>query len=72
MYDLVNWQLKPNGKMDFVTVGKFDETTAASHHKLQIQEEHILWTGNRTKVRVSAEYNNNFLNYNLYIQVFVT
>lgn len=71
MYDLVNWQLKPNEKMDFVTVGKFDETTAASHHKLQIQEENILWTGNQTKVRVSAEYNNNFLNCNLYIQVFI-
>uniref|UniRef100_A0A3B4FKN3 Extracellular calcium-sensing receptor-like n=1 Tax=Pundamilia nyererei TaxID=303518 RepID=A0A3B4FKN3_9CICH len=54
MYDLVNWQLKPNGKMDFVTVGKFDETTAASHHKLQIQEENILWAGNQTKVPLSV------------------
>ncbi|XP_028274695.1 extracellular calcium-sensing receptor-like [Parambassis ranga] len=54
MYDLVNWQLKPNGEMDFVTIGKFDETTLAVKEKLQIQEENILWNGNQTKVPLSV------------------
>uniref|UniRef100_A0A3P9J189 G-protein coupled receptors family 3 profile domain-containing protein n=1 Tax=Oryzias latipes TaxID=8090 RepID=A0A3P9J189_ORYLA len=54
MYDLVNWQLKPNGQMHFVTVGKFDETTHVSGKKLQIQEEDILWNGNHTKVPLSV------------------
>jgi len=54
MYDLVNWQLKPNGEMEFVTVGKFDETTTSISQKLQIQEQKIVWNGNRTKVRISA------------------
>uniref|UniRef100_A0A3B3BWA9 Olfactory receptor C family, w1 n=1 Tax=Oryzias melastigma TaxID=30732 RepID=A0A3B3BWA9_ORYME len=54
MYDLVNWQLKPNGEMDFITVGKFDETTHATGKKLQIQEQDILWNGNQTKVPLSV------------------
>lgn len=55
MYDLVNWQLNPNGEMDFITVGKFDETTHASGKKLQIQEQDILWNGNQTKVKILIE-----------------
>ncbi|XP_029373068.1 extracellular calcium-sensing receptor-like [Echeneis naucrates] len=51
MYDLVNWQLSPNGKMQFVTVGKFDEVTGKQ--KLQIQEHNIVWNGNQTKVPLS-------------------
>ncbi|KAM4565903.1 extracellular calcium-sensing receptor-like [Odontesthes bonariensis] len=54
MYDLVNWQLKPNGEMEFVTVGKFDETTTSVRQKLQIQEQKILWNGNQTKVPLSV------------------
>ncbi|XP_071352920.1 extracellular calcium-sensing receptor-like [Trachinotus anak] len=52
MYDLVNWQLSPNGKMEFVTIGKFDETTGKQ--KLQIQEGNIVWNGNQTKVPLSV------------------
>ncbi|XP_069562552.1 extracellular calcium-sensing receptor-like [Brachyistius frenatus] len=54
MYDLINWQLRPNGKIDFVTIGKFDETTTAANQKLQIQEQNILWNGNQTKVPLSV------------------
>uniref|UniRef100_A0A4W6C8D2 Olfactory receptor C family, w1 n=1 Tax=Lates calcarifer TaxID=8187 RepID=A0A4W6C8D2_LATCA len=52
MYDLINWQLKPNGEMDFVTIGKFDEMTGKQ--KLQIQDHNIVWNGNKTKVPMSV------------------
>uniref|UniRef100_A0A3Q1C0Q8 G-protein coupled receptors family 3 profile domain-containing protein n=1 Tax=Amphiprion ocellaris TaxID=80972 RepID=A0A3Q1C0Q8_AMPOC len=54
MYDLVNWQLRSNGEMEFVTIGKFDETTTTESQKLQIQEHNILWNGNQTKVPLSV------------------
>ncbi|CAJ1065302.1 extracellular calcium-sensing receptor-like [Xyrichtys novacula] len=54
MYDLVNWQLRPDGKMEFVTIGKFDETTIIGVKKLQIQEEIIMWNGNQTEVPLSV------------------
>lgn len=50
MYDLVNWQLRQNGEMEFVTIGKFDETSTVGKQKLQIQEQNIVWNGNKTKV----------------------
>ncbi|KAK2847341.1 hypothetical protein Q5P01_010340 [Channa striata] len=52
VYDLINWQLK-NGELDFVTVGKFDETATAAKSKLQIQEQNVVWNGNQTKVPMS-------------------
>ncbi|XP_026169324.1 extracellular calcium-sensing receptor-like [Mastacembelus armatus] len=54
MYDLVNWQLRPNGKMEFVTIGKFDDTTTVGKQKLQIQEQGIIWNGNQTKAPLSV------------------
>lgn len=48
MYDLVNWQLRPNGDMEIVTIGKFDEMT--KKQSLQIWEHNIVWNGNQTKV----------------------
>lgn len=53
MYDLVNWQLT-NGKIEYVTIGKFDET-ATGKQKLQIQEQNIVWNGNQTKVGILTE-----------------
>ncbi|KAM4628228.1 extracellular calcium-sensing receptor-like [Polymixia lowei] len=53
-YDLVNWQLGSNGEMEFVTIGKFDETTAVGKKKLQIQEGKIVWNGNQTTVPLSV------------------
>lgn len=49
MYDLINWQLTAHGEVEYVTVGKFDETT---HNKLEIDEEAILWTGKTKDVSV--------------------
>ncbi|XP_070825771.1 extracellular calcium-sensing receptor-like [Chaetodon trifascialis] len=54
MYDLVNWQLTQNGETEYVTIGKFDETTTAGKQKLQIQEQNIVWNGNQTKVPLSV------------------
>lgn len=54
IYDLVNWQLR-NGEMKYVTIGKFDEMTTAGKQKLQIQEQNIVWNGNKTKVGILLE-----------------
>nr|XP_046244778.1 extracellular calcium-sensing receptor-like [Scatophagus argus] len=54
MYDLVNWQLTSNGNMEFVTIGKSDETATVGKKKLQIQEQNIVWNGNQTKVPLSV------------------
>lgn len=53
MYDLITWQLTPQGEMEFITIGKFDETTTVGKKKLHIQEKNILWNGNQTEVRLS-------------------
>lgn len=50
MYDLITWQLSPYGEMEFVTVGKFDETAAAGKKKLHIEEQNVFWNGNQTEV----------------------
>ncbi|KAM9852837.1 extracellular calcium-sensing receptor-like [Aulostomus maculatus] len=54
MYDLVNWQLRPSGEIEFVTIGRFDETNTFGGQKLQIQEQNIEWNGNQTKVPLSV------------------
>ncbi|XP_047449726.1 extracellular calcium-sensing receptor-like [Mugil cephalus] len=54
MYDLVNWQQRSDGEMEFVTIGKFDESSTAVDQNLQIQEQNIIWNGNRTKVPLSV------------------
>ncbi|XP_027136437.1 extracellular calcium-sensing receptor [Larimichthys crocea] len=54
MYDLVNWQLSPNGEMQFVTIGKFDKAITDGKQKLQIQEQNIVWNGNQSKVPLSV------------------
>ena len=50
MYDLINWQLTSSGEMEFVPIGKFDETTSAGKKELHIEEQNIVWNGNQTKV----------------------
>ncbi|XP_040034641.2 extracellular calcium-sensing receptor-like [Gasterosteus aculeatus] len=54
MYDLVNWQLRQDGEMEFVTIGKFDEMTAGGKQELQIQEHMIVWNGNQTEIPLSV------------------
>lgn len=46
MYDLVNWQMDPNGKIEFINIGKFDGVK----QQLYIHEDIILWNGNQTRV----------------------
>uniref|UniRef100_A0AAY4CAR4 G-protein coupled receptors family 3 profile domain-containing protein n=1 Tax=Denticeps clupeoides TaxID=299321 RepID=A0AAY4CAR4_9TELE len=50
-YDLINWQVSVEGKVKYVTVGRYDETT---HSKLEIDEKAILWTGSHTDVPLSV------------------
>nr|XP_055031057.1 extracellular calcium-sensing receptor-like [Misgurnus anguillicaudatus] len=50
MYDLINWQLRDNGEVQYATVGRFDETMQP---KLVIEEENIFWNGNQKQVPVS-------------------
>ncbi|XP_072320255.1 extracellular calcium-sensing receptor-like [Eucyclogobius newberryi] len=52
MYDLVNWQLNSNREMEYITVGKFDETSITG--QLQIQRGNIAWNGNQTNVPLSV------------------
>lgn len=52
MYDLINWQLTPSGDMEFVTVGKFDEIATGGRKNLHIEEEKIVWIGNKSQVGV--------------------
>ncbi|XP_043975211.1 extracellular calcium-sensing receptor-like isoform X1 [Gambusia affinis] len=50
MYDLVNWQMDPNGKIEFINIGKFDGVK----QQLYIHEDIILWNGNQTRVPSSV------------------
>lgn len=59
MYDLINWQLRPSGDMEFVTVGKFDEIAADGRKNLHIEEEKIVWNGNKSQVGVVKGKNKN-------------
>lgn len=52
VYDLINWQLRPTGDIEFVKIGKFDETSTSGKQKLQIQEERIVWNDNQTQVGI--------------------
>ncbi|KAK5929476.1 hypothetical protein CgunFtcFv8_010703 [Champsocephalus gunnari] len=54
MYDLVNWQMGQDGGIEFVTIGKFDETTTVGKQKLQIEEPIIVWNGNETNIPLSV------------------
>uniref|UniRef100_A0A4W4FQA7 G-protein coupled receptors family 3 profile domain-containing protein n=1 Tax=Electrophorus electricus TaxID=8005 RepID=A0A4W4FQA7_ELEEL len=51
MYDLINWQLLETGEVQYVTVGRFDETKSI---KLEIEEKQIIWNGNQSQVPVSV------------------
>ncbi|KAM4742869.1 extracellular calcium-sensing receptor-like [Anableps anableps] len=54
LYDLVNWQMNPNGEIEFINIGKFDGMTENVKEKLHIHEEIILWNGNLTRVPLSV------------------
>nr|XP_006011174.2 PREDICTED: extracellular calcium-sensing receptor-like [Latimeria chalumnae] len=48
-YDILNWQLHPDGTIDFVQVGTFD-ASAPVGHQLIINESAIMWNGERVQV----------------------
>ncbi|XP_062860389.1 extracellular calcium-sensing receptor-like [Trichomycterus rosablanca] len=52
-YDLINWQRRPNGDVDFVTVGLYDGAMEAGK-ELVIQDHAIVWPDNQSKVPVSV------------------
>ncbi|GCC32249.1 hypothetical protein chiPu_0010710 [Chiloscyllium punctatum] len=52
-YDIINWQMKQNGLVEHVTVGYFD-ASAATGNKFMINEDSIIWHGNKTKVPQSV------------------
>ncbi|XP_066540269.1 extracellular calcium-sensing receptor-like [Hoplias malabaricus] len=51
MYDLINWQLSESGEVQYITVGRFDETKSAN---LEIDEKKIIWNGFQGQVPVSV------------------
>nr|XP_023677070.1 extracellular calcium-sensing receptor-like [Paramormyrops kingsleyae] len=48
-YDLINWQLTGDGAVRFATVGRFDGTLSPSK-KLTIDDQAIVWNGNRKQI----------------------
>ncbi|XP_014352257.2 extracellular calcium-sensing receptor [Latimeria chalumnae] len=49
VYDILNWQLNPEGSMDFVKVGSID-FSASKGQGLIINESAIMWSGGKTQV----------------------
>ncbi|XP_048460139.1 extracellular calcium-sensing receptor-like [Rhincodon typus] len=48
-YDLLNWQLDPNGNIKYVNVGQYD-ASAEPKNQLVIQEEAIVWNGGQKMI----------------------
>ncbi|KAM9481452.1 extracellular calcium-sensing receptor-like [Clarias gariepinus] len=52
VYELINWQFKNNGALDFVTVGQYDSSrTRGQEFKIS---KNIIWVGGETEVPVSV------------------
>ncbi|XP_073706403.1 extracellular calcium-sensing receptor-like [Garra rufa] len=51
-YDLVNWQPAENGVLQFRHVGVYD-SSLPSEHRLQVNQQHVLWAGNSGQLPVS-------------------
>ncbi len=49
-YDLVNWQPAEDGNIQFKHVGFYD-SSLSSEQCLQVNQDHMLWTGNSGQVR---------------------
>uniref|UniRef100_A0A672Q086 Extracellular calcium-sensing receptor-like n=1 Tax=Sinocyclocheilus grahami TaxID=75366 RepID=A0A672Q086_SINGR len=52
-YDLVNWQPAEDGSIQFKHVGFYD-SSLSSEQCLQVNQEHMLWTGNSGQLPVSV------------------
>uniref|UniRef100_W5LLM5 G-protein coupled receptors family 3 profile domain-containing protein n=1 Tax=Astyanax mexicanus TaxID=7994 RepID=W5LLM5_ASTMX len=56
-YDIVNWQIGPDGKMEFVNVGNF-ESSRGPDKDLQLNIKNVVWGGgwgNKVPVSVCSE-----------------
>lgn len=54
VYDIVNWQKEPNGKIRQVKVGTYNSTTSYSE-ALNINMSLIQWASDNQQVRCSAD-----------------
>uniref|UniRef100_A0A7N8XXZ8 G-protein coupled receptors family 3 profile domain-containing protein n=1 Tax=Mastacembelus armatus TaxID=205130 RepID=A0A7N8XXZ8_9TELE len=52
-YEIINWQPKENGFVDFVTVGLYDASLPADKH-LKLQNNSLVWAQNSKQVPVSV------------------
>ncbi|XP_025754170.1 extracellular calcium-sensing receptor-like [Oreochromis niloticus] len=51
-YDIINWQPRENGAVEFVTVGLYDASLAAEK-QLHLQNKSLIWARNSKQVPVS-------------------
>lgn len=49
-YDLVNWQMKDDGSVEIVTIGRFDTSFEGKKLKLR-KNTKIVWGGNSNEVK---------------------
>ena len=54
LYELINWQIRENGTMDFVTVGSYDSSKPRGQ-EISISRP-ISWVGGQTKVHYINVY----------------
>nr|XP_033487821.1 extracellular calcium-sensing receptor-like [Epinephelus lanceolatus] len=52
-YEIINWQPKENGIVDFVTVGFYD-TSSPADKQLNLQNESLIWANNSQQEPVSV------------------
>ncbi|XP_061073496.1 extracellular calcium-sensing receptor-like [Conger conger] len=52
-YDIINWQVGAQGRVEFVKVGEFD-TVDRLHSKFDIDVKRVIWGGGQNKVPVSV------------------
>ncbi|XP_028817584.1 extracellular calcium-sensing receptor-like [Denticeps clupeoides] len=52
-YEVVNWQLGPDGKIQFKAVGNYDVSLPVAH-RLTLRQDAMIWAGGKTQVPVSV------------------
>ncbi|XP_047248142.1 extracellular calcium-sensing receptor-like [Girardinichthys multiradiatus] len=52
-YEIINWQPRENGNVDFVTVGLYD-ATLPTDKQMNLQNKSIIWTQNSLEVPISV------------------
>ncbi|XP_078265945.1 extracellular calcium-sensing receptor-like [Rhinoraja longicauda] len=49
VYDIINWQVSSDGKIQYMTVGKYD-ARAEPGHELTLREQDLVWNGGTRQV----------------------